>query len=120
MGWDSWPNPNQEAQALHASQQDDMQGHLPLIDDAPLLIPLQPKHDNADPVDEVIQNIDALGGLLDAANAAVEHDNGEVLAMDDLTDESEVDPPLPTKPIQIVDFPNFDNLQPLMLEEIQL
>jgi hypothetical protein len=97
-----------------------MQGPPPLIDDALLLIPLQLKHDNADPVDEVIQNIDALGGLLDAANAAVEHDNGEVLAMDDLTDESEVDPPLPAEPVQIVDFPNFDNLQPLMPEEIQL
>jgi hypothetical protein len=97
-----------------------MQGPPPLIDDAPFLIPLQLKHDNADPVDEVIQNIDALGGLLDVANAAVEQDNGEVLAMDDLTDESEVDPPLPIEPVQIMDFPNFDNLQPLIPEEIQL
>jgi hypothetical protein len=38
---------------------------------------------------------------------------GEVLAMDDLIDQFEGEPPLPpfvVEPVQIVDFPNFDNL----------
>lgn len=43
--------------------------------------------------------------------------------MDDLTDQSEGEAPIPpmvVEPVQIVDFPNFDNLEPLIPEEVQL
>jgi len=42
--------------------------------------------------------------------------------MDDLTDASDNEPEtalLPIELVEIVPFPNFDNLQPLMPEEIQ-
>jgi len=47
------------------------------------------------------------------------NEDGQVLAMDDLTDASdnEPEPPLlPIDPVEIVPFPNFDNLEPLMPE----
>jgi len=42
--------------------------------------------------------------------------------MDDLTDASDNEPEpalLPIEPVEIVPFPNFDNLQPLMPDEVQ-
>jgi len=57
------------------------------------------------------------------ADEILEEEVGEVLAMDDLTDQSEGEAPIPpmvVEPVQIVDFPNFDNLEPLIPEEVQL
>jgi hypothetical protein len=45
-------------------------------------------------------------------------DEAHVLAMDDLTDASDNEPEtalLPIEQVEIVPFPNFDNLQPLMI-----
>jgi hypothetical protein len=71
---------------------------------APQLIPLQ-----QEPISEVIQQLPAPEDNL----VADEIFEGEVLAMDDLIDQFEGEPPLPpfvVEPVQIVDFPNFDNL----------
>ena len=67
------------------------------------------------PVEEVIQNVQHQAA---APPVADEH----VLAMDDDTDtDSEVFPQaqLPVPPVEIVPFPDFNNLQPLMPKEIQ-
>lgn len=93
------------------------------VDDVPPLIPLQlaqeaqaaeeigPIH----PVEEIIQ---AVNPNVVALPEAEEH----VLAMDTDTDtDSKVHPQahLPIPPVEIVPFPDFNNLQPLMPEEIQ-
>ena len=65
------------------------------------------------PVEEVIQNNQ---DLVDLPPVAEE----QVLAMDDETDtDSEGFPQvqLPIPPFEIVPFPDFNNLQPLILEE---
>lgn len=65
-----------------------------------------------------------MGGLLDEANFLDTQQNDSVLAMDELTDDSDRPPALPpfvVEPVQIVDFPNFYNLQrviPLPEDEI--
>jgi len=55
---------------------------------------------------------------------AMQNQHEHVLAMDDLTDtDSDVEPPqvtLPIPAVEIVPFPDFNNLQPLMPLEIQL
>lgn len=76
----------------------------------------------ADPVPKVIQNAEGV----DAALFANEVLDVEVFEMDDLTDASEEDipqPPLVVPPVQVVDFPDFANLQPVIPlpeDEIQL
>ena len=61
----------------------------------------------------------ALEGLIEIADA---NQPGQVLAMDDQTDDSEGDalpPPLfQVDPIEIVPFTNFNNLQPIIPEGI--
>jgi hypothetical protein len=97
-------------------------------DDAPILIPLQPvevqqvEQENeiveehlVMPVEEVIQN-----NQFQPADPPLVDE--QVLAMDDDTDtDSDVHPQaqLPIPPMEIVPFPNFNNLQPLMPEELQ-
>lgn len=69
----------------------------------------------ADPVPEVTQNVEEM----DAALLANEVLNADVIEMDDLTDNSVGnDTPSPAAfeepPVQIVDFPDFNNLQPVI------
>lgn len=49
------------------------------------------------------------------------HEDVQVLAMDDMKDASNNEPEpvlLPIELVEIVPFPNFDNLDPLMPEEV--
>jgi hypothetical protein len=114
LDWDLWPNPPQQDQAPVEFQPNPVVQEPEEDEVAPQLIPLQ-----HEPIPEVIQQLPAPEDNL----VADEIFEGEVLAMDDLTDQSEGEPPLPpfvVEPVQIVDFPNFDNLQPLVPDEIQI
>lgn len=119
-GWAPWPPQN-------AGQHLGLQGVLqPIPDEAPPLIPFQPilgpqdGHDNpndhmAMPEEEIIQNLQ---------NQVAEQPMAEeqVLAMDDdIGSDIEQYPQvqLPIPPVEIVPFPYFNNLQPLLPEEIQ-
>jgi hypothetical protein len=92
------------------------------LDGAPPLIPLQPADQPVEPkieelVEVVIQNIQDMP----APDIVVDE---HVLAMDEMTN-SDSDAPapqvqLPIPPVEIVPFPEFNNLQPLMPEEDQL
>ena len=98
----------------------------PIQDEAPPLIPLQQvlldqgnneisNNENGVPEEEVIQ----------VNNPAVVDQpevSDQVIAMDDGTDTySDIHPQaqLPIPPVEIVAFPDFNNLQPLMPDEIQ-
>lgn len=70
--------------------------------------------------EELINILD--GQEVNIQNIQLEQENeAEVIVMDDLTDASdnESKPPLlPVKLVQIVPFPNFENLEPLIPEEV--
>lgn len=91
----------------------------PLIDDdneqVPQLIPI-PIEQPVNAVEEVINNLDAH----ENQPAQQQHEE-QVLAMDDLTDASDVEPepaPMPVEPVVVGPFPNLQNLEPLMPEEV--
>jgi hypothetical protein len=68
------------------------------------------------PVPEVIQQLPPPEDDL-FAHEVLEEEEGEVLAMDDLTDQSEGEGPPPPgviEPVQIVEFPNFANFEPMI------
>lgn len=120
--WAPWPNQN-ATQQLGPHSQDQLAVHprlQPNLDDAPLLIPIQQENEAAEdglvmPIAEVIQNNEPQA---EDPPLAEEH----VLAMDDDTDtDSDVFPQaqLPKAPVEIVPFLDFNNMQPLMPEEIQ-
>lgn len=77
-----------------------------------------------EPAPEVIQQLPPVDNLL--AHEVLEEEEGEVLAMDDLTDQSEeIVPPPPgvIEPVQIVEFPNFANFEhviPAPEDEVQI
>lgn len=116
--WPQWLNQN-------APQQLDQNHIVAQPNEAPVLIPLLPVHVQQDhendeehlvmPVEEVIQN-----NQFQPADPPLVDE--QVLAMDDDTDtDSDVHPQahLPIPSVEIIPFPNFDNLQPLMPEELQ-
>ena len=91
----------------------------------PVLIPIQqaPVQDNdhlnqeTDPVEEIVQAV--VNPVEDQLPAQAEN----VLAMDDLTDasEDEVLPPQPlAQPVEVVEFPNMQNLPAFEVEEVQI
>lgn len=106
VGWEVWPNPNEQP-----------------VDVVPDLVPISenavPNQEEQLPaVDEVVQ---AEGHPAEnPIQLVAEH----VLAMDDNTDESEVEPQMPPLiddlEVGMPDFPNLQNLQPLQVEEVQL
>lgn len=114
MGWGVWPNA--------ADQQPLMDDHLNANEDqVPQLIPLQPEIAEAVEeaiaeevviAEEVINNFAGQANLLQ--NPPNEQQPEEqVLAMDELTDTSDYEPehaPLPAEPIEVVPFPNLQNL----------
>lgn len=70
-----------------------------------------------EPVEEIIQNLQAV----EQAVEEIPHLPEDVLAMDDDIDTDTEGFPqaqLPIPPVEIVAFPNFNNLQPLMPEEV--
>ena len=123
MGWDFWPN-----QGVAEPAQQQLEPEKPV----PLLIPLQPQNvQNIQPEGQDIQPEIAQDIVINVdgpvVNVQVNQNNlnedGQVLAMDVLIDASdnEPEPPLlPIDPVEIVPLPNFDNLEPLMLEEVQI
>jgi hypothetical protein len=91
------------------------------LDDAPPLIPIQPVEHNNVVNDEGL--IMPQGQIIQIANPNAEEPpvaNEQILAMDDDTDtDSDLHPQaqLPIPSVEIVDFPDLNNLQPLMPEE---
>lgn len=82
-------------------------------EEAPALIHLQPET-----VVEEIINPPGVDHIQDVEDIQLEH----VLAMDNLTDTDSGGEPLPVQlpvpPVEIVPFPDFSNLQPLVPHEI--
>jgi hypothetical protein len=78
------------------------------------LVPEAPQQN--DPVQEVIQQLPPHEDDLHA-HEVVEEEEGAVLAMDDLTDQFEGEAPSPPaviEPVQIVEFHNFANFEPVI------
>jgi hypothetical protein len=93
-----------------------------MLDEAPQLIHIQhavvqaPK-EVLEPVEEIIQNLQAI----EQAPQEIPNLPEDVLAMDDESNTDSKGFPqaqLQIPPVQIVDFPDFNNLQPLMPEEV--
>jgi hypothetical protein len=125
MGWGAWPH--QAVQDLDGNLHQQLNEEIP-----PPLVPLQPQQVIGNepapvnvqqivlpPVEEVIQVLNA--DLVDGPPPLVE---GQVLAMDDNTDEDDdfQQPPLPIPPVpvQIPNFPDLQHMPPLQVEEVPL
>lgn len=114
MGWGLWPQP-----VVQPPQQEEAPTLIPLNQINVNPVPIQPTPEQILPaLDEVIQ----AQGPSAVAPTQVAHD--DVLAMDDLTDQSEEElqmPPLiDDLAVEMVAFPNLQNLQPLQVEEVPL
>jgi hypothetical protein len=94
-------------------------------DEAPILVPIQPAA--AVHVNDIDQHVPPVPEVLQVQNPNAAPDsplnNDQVLAMDDdtetVSDDSHPLAQLPIPPVEIVDFPDFNNLESLMPEEIQ-
>lgn len=115
MGWAPWPQPdqNQAQHILHTVHgiEAPIQQNVAQQEDVPLLIPLQPE-----PMEEIVINPPVPADLQNQDNAQVQQE--EVLAMDDLTESDSEGvnqhAVLPTPPVEIAPFPDFNNLQPVI------
>lgn len=120
MGWDFWPNQQFPAQADGPVVE--IQPELEHVLD---LIPLQPvvqeQMEDNDPKQLAIPEEMVVNAVEPKEEIHIA-DDAQVLVVDDLTDASDNEPEpalLPIEPVEIVPFPNFDNLQPLMPYEVQ-
>lgn len=113
LGWDLWPNQQAVAHQALPLQQDIIQ-EQEQNEQVPQLIPIP-----QNPEPEVVSGANL--NILDEINQHAEEIdfNPQVIAMDELTDDSDgeaLPPPLHIDPIEIV-LPDFDNLQPIIHDQ---
>lgn len=113
LGWDLWPNQQAAAHQALPLQQDIIQ-EQEQNEQVPQLIPIP-----QNPEPEVVSGANL--NILDEINQHAEEIdfNPQVIAMDELTDDSDgeaLPPPLHIDPIEIV-LPDFDNLQPIIHDQ---
>lgn len=111
VGWNAWPNAN----AAQANGDDEPPNLVPF---GPAPNALGPE-ENIEPVEEIVQ-AENDNVLEPPVPQVAKH----VLAMDDLTHESEEEPQMPPLiddlEVEMPAFPNLQNHQPVIVEEVPL